>query len=226
MKKRIPSEKEKLLNPIVGRFNFTSQYKVGTVTNIILLEKFNNIDEWEKYYYNSGRNRQRLEKNAKTKKELSILKKGFGRTEEELEEIGKELYKKVEEFKKITLEDCKNCIKQYVIDNTWEGIIEREQNTIKKLEESIKEVEIKKTPGEIDASFSVDYEIEIKGSKIGIQIKPPSYLGHDKANIREQNKQKQEKYSGKVFTVVSEKNGEIQNKEIIDEIKKEIERLS
>jgi len=225
MEKRIPKEKEQLLNPIVGRFNFTSQNRVGTTTELILSKEFKNKEEWEDFYYKSGKERQKKMNEVKTDKEKTKLKREHGRTEEELEEIGKELYEKVKKFKEITEEDCKNCIKQYVVDNTWEGIMEREKNTVEELKEQGIE-NIKKTSGEVDTTFAVDFEIEINDKKVGLQIKPPTYLAHNKEDVRKQNKEKQEKYSGKVFTVMSEKDGTIINQEIIQEIKEEIRRLS
>lgn len=224
--KRIAPEKEKLLNPVVGRFNMTSQNMVGTVTELILKKDFKNIQEWEEFYYISGKERQDKEKKVKIGPDLTKLKREYGRTEEELEEIGKKLYEKVREFNKISEEDCINCIKQYVIDNTWEGIMEREKNTMKKLENEHLIKGFQKTSGDVDAYYSVDFEIIINNKKIGLQIKPPSYMGHDKADIREQNEQKQKKYAGKVFTVLSDKDGTILNPEIVLRIKEEIKRLS
>ena len=102
--KRIAPEKEKLLNPVVGRFNMTSQNMVGTVTELILRKDFKNIKEWEEFYYTSGKERQDKEKRVKSGPDFTKLKREYGRTEDELEEIGKKLYEKVKEFNKILRE--------------------------------------------------------------------------------------------------------------------------
>ena len=201
--KRIPKRVEQLLNPIVYRFNFTSRHKVGTVSELIEQSKAKTKEDWERYYYEHGR------------------------AEEELEAIGAQLYEKVLAFRKITLEDCQRCIKQYVIDNTWEGIRLRELNTIDQLRKKHGITGFEKTDGRTDAVYAVDWERTFPGGKkIGLQIKPRSYRSHYLAHVRAQNKEKQARYGGPVFTIVADKNGRIVNTEVIDRVKAEIGRAT
>ena len=76
--------------------------------------------------------------------------------------------------------------------------------------------------------------IQIKDKYIGLQIKPVSSGIQLPEIFKEYNLQKEthqkftEVFGGKVFYLFSEKVGdrkEIKNKEVIEEIKKEIERL-
>ena len=201
--KRIPKRVEQLLNPIVYRFNFTSRHKVGTVSELIEQSKAKTKEEWERYYYEHGR------------------------AEEELEEIGAQLYQKVLAFRAISREDCQRCIKQYVIDNTWEGIHLREHNTIERLQKQHGITGFHKTDGRTDAVYAVDWERTFPGGrKLGLQIKPKSYRGHYLANVRSQNEAKQARYGGPVLTVIADKNGRVINTEIIARIKAEIARAA
>lgn len=94
-------------------------------------------------------------------------------------------------------------------------------------------VEIKPAPDEWDRRYNVDYYIEVGGNYIGLQIKPIEsgislndyqwYEMHEKAH-----KEFIEKFGGAVFFVFSVKSEDkkvIHNKEVIDEIKAETERL-
>ena len=239
--KRIPSEKEKVLNPIVERHRLCGPNSVGQVSELILSNQFKNKDEWEKFYFESGKEMQKIIneqskilKKTKLKKLISELSKKYGRTENELNEKAKKLLDWIpeEEIKlksslnnlgKITLEDCRKCMKQYVIDNTWEGIIKREEAVVKKLiKKGFKN--IKKTEGEIDTKFGVDREIFSEDGKkrIGIQIKPSNSRGSPLIDTH--NQEAQSKYSGKVITIFSNTKGKIKDEEkIIQEIRKELE---
>jgi hypothetical protein len=80
----------------------------------------------------------------------------------------------------------------------------------------------------------VDFYIEVEGKFIGLQIKPASGVSHIPQICKERDLQKethrkfQEKCGGKVFYIVSVKEGGrkvIANKEVIEEIRAEIVRL-
>jgi hypothetical protein len=94
-------------------------------------------------------------------------------------------------------------------------------------------IEIKPASDEWDRTYNVDYYIEVGDKFIGLQIKPIEsgfslndyqwYEMHEKAH-----KEFKKKYGGAVlfvYSVKSDKKKVIHNKEIIDEIKAEIERL-
>ncbi len=95
-------------------------------------------------------------------------------------------------------------------------------------------VEIKPDPDEWDRVYNVDFYIEVNNKFIGIQIKPstfehaPDYERKWRDIYRESLEKFTEKFGGKVFIIVSIKSGdkkEVYNKEVIEEIRKEIERL-
>ena len=82
--------------------------------------------------------------------------------------------------------------------------------------------------------FNVDFFITLNGKYIGLQIKPAGGTSHISQIFKERQLQERthkkftEKYGGKVFYVISIKEGDkkkIYNPEVIEEIKNEIERL-
>jgi hypothetical protein len=95
-------------------------------------------------------------------------------------------------------------------------------------------VEIKPAPDEWDRLYNVDFYIKVKEKYIGLQIKPITYnqtpeVYKWKEWISQTHKKFEEKFGGKVFIVFSmEENNkkEIFNKEIVEEIKNEIKKLS
>lgn len=120
-----------------------------------------------------------------------------------------------------------------VINQTFDGYI-TEIETIYGQLEKILDVKIEPAPDKWDRLYNVDFYIKIKEKFIGIQIKPVSDGIQIPEIFKEKNLQSKshkifnEKFGGKVFYVFSTKiNGkkDIVNKEIIEEIKKEIERL-
>ena len=96
------------------------------------------------------------------------------------------------------------------------------------------DVKIEPAPDEWDRLFNVDFYIKIGDKYIGLQIKPVNAGIQLPEIFKEYNLQAEthikftEVFGGKVFYLFSAKNGdrkEIVNKEVIDEIKQEIERL-
>jgi len=93
---------------------------------------------------------------------------------------------------------------------------------------------IEPAPDEWDRLYNVDFFIRGNGKYIGIQIKPV-HQGIQLAQIFKEkdlqgktHKEFTQQYGGKVFYVYSSKVGdrkEIRNKEVIEEIRQEIERL-
>ena len=95
-------------------------------------------------------------------------------------------------------------------------------------------VKIEPAPDEWNRLFNVDFFIKLNGKYIGLQIKPAGGVSHisqifKEKQIQEKTHQKfTEKYGGKVFYVISIKEGDkkkIYNPEVIEEIKLEVERL-
>ena len=86
---------------------------------------------------------------------------------------------------------------------------------------------IKKTDGEIDHKYAVDYEVYMGDVlKFGIQIKPKSYLGNVPylRRARYANEQKftayKEKFGCPIYVIISKTSGEIQNMEIIAKLQR------
>ncbi len=207
--------KEWILNSATNRFQLNFKRNVGAVAEEIRKCNPKSIDDWQKYYF----------ENVKT--------------EEQIIELGKKLYIKiteilVAEIDEITEEDCINYIRELVIDRTYEGYI-REIKTIYGQLQEILQCKISPAPDKWDRLFNVDFFIEINGKYIGLQIKPVSETTQMTEIYKEIEIQKnthkkfKEKYGGEVFYIYSYKSGNkkiIKNIEIIDDIKKEIERLS
>lgn len=223
-------------------------WSVGYVSTLIELVTFNTKEAWEKYYYQSGKERndiiakQFIEKtpilNHHTLKktdsikiqqlswELKNLNFQYGRTKEQLTEKGEILFNHM--FKKgvaISLGECIECVRFRTICETWNGIIIRERNTVQKLKEIFPDIEFCKTNGQFDHQYAVDYELKINGSLIcGVQIKPKSYtyktpyLNKARTANKHKNITYKTQFGKSVFDVIAQTNGTILNKEIITEI--------
>ena len=205
--------KEWILNQANMRWRLTRKTKVGSVAELIRKCVPKTLQEWEKYYL----------MNAYSK--------------EHLEQLGKTLFIKVTdvckaEIEDVTEEDCINFIYNLVINRTFDGYQSEIQTVYGQLGK-ILEVKIEAAPDEWDRGYNVDYFIKVKDRYIGLQIKPAGYEYITQIiNEREQQKKTHEKftakYGGKVFYVISitkGKNKIIYNHEVIEEIKKEIDRL-
>jgi hypothetical protein len=158
-------------------------------------------------------------------------------SKEHLVEIGKKLYVKITEVLRaeidnITEEDCINYVINLVINRTFDGYMTEKKTIYEQLQE-ILGVKIEPAPDEWDRLFNVDFFIKIKDKFIGLQIKPAGYafitqIINEKTHQLETHKKFTSKYGGKVFYIISVKDGDnkkIYNTEVIDEIKQEIEKL-
>lgn len=108
-----------------------------------------------------------------------------------------------------------------------------EKKTIYEQLQYILGVKIEPAPDEWDRLFNVDFFIKIKDKYIGLQIKPAGYafitqIINERKNQEATHKKFTAKYGGRVFYVISIKDGDkkrIYNTEVIEEIRQEIERL-
>jgi hypothetical protein len=122
----------------------------------------------------------------------------------------------------LSLEDCFECVRFRTICETWNGIIVRENNTIKNLSVLFPQLSFVKTSGEVDHKYAVDYEVYLDGVlKCALQIKPKTYLGNA-PYIRKARMANEHKYAQyfnlkgvRVFNVISKSSGEIINTDII-----------
>ena len=208
--------KEWVLNSANMRWGLNKKTQVGAVAEEIRKCSPRNIGDWENYYYKKVYPKSRLV------------------------ELGKKLYVKISEviraeIDEISEEDCIDFVINLVINRTYDGYVSEKETIYGQLQD-ILGVKIEPAPDEWDRGFNVDFFIKIKDKHIGLQIKPTGYA-YIPQIINERNQQKEthdkftKKYGGKVFYIFSVKDEQtgkkiIANKEVIDEIKAEIKRLS
>lgn len=186
---------------------------VGAVSDEIRKCSPKTVKEWEEYYF----------KNVYPK--------------EHLIEIGKKLYVKITEvlraeIDEITEDDCINYVINLVINRTFDGYM-TEKKTIYEQLQDILGVKIEPAPDEWDRLFNVDFFIKIKDKYLGLQIKPAGYsfitqIIQERKNQEATHKKFTAKYGGRVFYVISIRDGDkkkIYNTEVIEEIRQEIRRL-
>jgi len=218
--------KEWILNIATNRWGLNKKNSVGPVAEWIRECSPKKIEEWESCYKD------------KLKKFLE-RKKIYIKPDAYLEDLGKKLYTKIsevlkKEIEEVSEEDCIVYIKNLVINRTFEGY-QTEINTIYGILEKELGVKLIPAPNNWDRLYNVDFYIQVKDKYIGIQIKPISYnqtpeIHKWKDRLEKSHKKFKEKFGRDVFIVFSVKNEagrkEIWNKEVIEDIKKEIERLS
>ncbi|MBI4632364.1 MAG: MjaI family restriction endonuclease [Deltaproteobacteria bacterium] len=206
--------KEWILNSAMNRFQLNFKRNVGPTSESIRQCAPKTVDEWQEYYFTNVRSKDHIE------------------------DLGKKLYVKITEViqaevEEITEQDCVDYMVQLVIDRTFDGYMTEIKTIYGQLEKEL-DVNIEPAPDEWDRLFNVDFFIKISDKYIGIQIKPINQGIQLSQIFKEKNLQRKthekftKQYGGKVFYVFSSKVGEkkeIRNKEVIDEIKQEIERL-
>lgn len=207
--------KEWILNSAMNRFQLNFKRNVGPTSESIRKCSPKTLDEWREYYF----------KNVKSK--------------EHIEDLGKKLYVKIteviqSEVAELNEQDCIDYMIQLVIDRTFDGYMTEIQTVYGQLQK-ILGVPIEAAPDEWDRLFNVDFFIKIGEKYIGLQIKPVNSgiqlpeIFKEYAIQEETHIKFTKVFGGKVFYLFSAKIGdkkEIQNNEVIDEIKQEIERLS
>ena len=205
--------REWILNQANMRWGLTKKNKVGPVSELIRKCSPKSLKDWEKYYYNNVYPKQHLE------------------------ELGGRLYIKITEvcqaeIESIAEEDCINFIINLVVNRTYDGYQSEIQTIYGQLQQSLR-VKVEPAPDEWDRGYNVDFFIKVNNRYIGLQIKPAGYAYITQIiNELEFQKKTHEKftakYGGKVFYVISVKEGKkkiIHNPKVIEEIRKEIERL-
>ena len=213
--------RETLLNYGMNRWGLNKANSVGTTSELIRTCSPKSFEEWEEFYFN----------NAVQKK-----RNGIKVTREYITELGRKLYIKLSEvvqneLESIREEECIDYAYNLVLNRTYEGY-KREINTVYGQLESILGVKIQPAPDEWDRTFNVDFFIQVKDKHIGLQIKSVSGLALDHyqwEKMHEHNHAKFEKQNGgRVFFIYSRKSGKkskIDNPDVIEDIKKDIERL-
>ena len=206
--------KEWILNSSLNRFQLNFKRNVGPTSESIRQCAPKTLDEWREYYF----------KNVRSK--------------EHIESLGKKLYIKITEViqaevEDITEQDCIHYMMQLVIDRTFDGYMTEIKTVYGQLEKELG-IKIEPASDEWDRHFNIDFFIKVRDKFIGIQIKPInqgiqlSQIFKEKDLQLKSHESFTKQYGGKVFYIFSSKVGdkkEIRNKEVIDEIKQEIERL-
>ncbi len=207
--------KEWILNSAMNRFQLNFKRNVGPTSESIRQCAPKTLEDWRGYYF----------KNVRSK--------------EHIEDLGRKLYIKITEViqaevEEITEQDCVDYMVQLVIDRTFDGYMTEIKTIYGQLEKEL-QVKIEPAPDEWDRLYNVDFFIRIKDKFIGIQIKPvnqgiqlPQIFKEKDLQLKTHEKFTQ-KYGGRVFYVYSSKVGErkeIRNKEVIDEIRQEMETLN
>jgi len=207
--------KEWILNSTMNRFQLNFKRNVGPTSESIRECTTKKLEEWRDYYF----------KNVRSK--------------DQIEDLGKKLYVKITEViqaevEDITEKDCIDYMIQLVIDRTFDGYMTEIKTVYGQLQQEI-EMKIEPAPDEWDRLYNVDFFIQIKNKYIGLQIKPINQgiqiaqIFKEKSLQHTTHQHFTEKFGGKVFYIFSSKVGErkeIRNREVIAEIKKEIERLT
>ncbi|MDH4222067.1 MAG: MjaI family restriction endonuclease [candidate division Zixibacteria bacterium] len=205
--------KEWILNQANMRWGLTKKSKVGPVSELIRKCAPKSLNKWEEYY----------------------CRKVYSK--EYLEQLGRKLYVKITEvcqaeIESISEQDCIDFVINLVINRTFDGYQSEIQTIYGQLQEVLG-VKVEPAPDEWDRGYNVDFFIKVKDKYIGLQIKPAGYAYITQIiNELEFQKKTHEKFTahhgGKVFYVISvkeEKGKVIYNPEVIEEIKKEIDRL-
>lgn len=216
-------KKEFLLNHACQLYQLTRPNKVGAVMNLIRQCQPSSIEEWERWYF----------ENAKTEGKTPVKI-----SKESLLELGERLYTKMTELvipqiqeaiSNITRQDCVDYVYNLTINRTYDGY-QREKSVVNDgLAKIFKDVEFMESDPELDHAGDIDYVAKVGKYQFGIQIKPvtanANFGGYSLSErMKASFEDFTEKFGGAVFVVYS-LDGKIANKEVVDEISKEIERL-
>lgn len=216
--------KEWILNMATNRWGLNKKDSVGPVALWIRECAPKNVVDWKEFYY------QKLQQMLR-EKQIDIS------PQEYLEDLGRKLYIKITEviqaeINEVTEEDCIQYIYHLVINRTFDGYQTEIKTIYEQLQQELK-VPIKPAPDEWDRLYNVDFYIEINNKYIGLQIKPITYKQTPENYkwidfLTKTHQRFTEEIGGKVFLIFSIKEGDkksIYNRQVVDEIKKEIERL-
>ncbi len=216
--------KEWILNIATNRWGLNKKNSVGPVSQWIRECSPNTTKEWEQFYY------EKL-KDFLKRKGTSLSPKEY------IEDLGRKLYVKITEniqaeIEEVTEEDCIQYIYDLVINRTFDGY-QTEIKTIYGQLQKILQVAIHPAPDEWDRVYNVDFFIDIDGKYIGLQIKPITYeqtpeVYRWKEWLSKTHDKFDKDIGGKVFIIFSikrEGRKVIYNSEVIDKIKREIDRL-
>ena len=211
-------KKERVLNYACQTYQLSRPNKVGAVMALIRECQPNSFEEWEQWYF--------LNAHTSGKKPTKI-------TNESLREFGERLYAKITEivipewesaFRELTEQDCIDYIYNLTINRTYDGYL-REKSVINDgLAKLFPDVVFEESDPELDHAGDIDYVAKVGNASIGIQIKPiTASANFGSYSLTERMKASFESFKD-VFVVFS-LDGEIANKDVIEQINNEINRL-
>lgn len=216
--------KERVLNYACQTYQLSRPNKVGAVMALIRQCQPTSYGEWKDWYfenaYTNGKNTTKI-------------------THDTLKELGERLYAKITEivipeweaaFRELTLQDCIDYIYNLTINRTYDGYLREKSVVYDGLAKIFSDIKFEESDPELDHAGDIDFIAKIGENHIGIQIKPVTATANfGNYSLTERMKTSfesfKEQFGGNVFIVFS-LDGEIANKEIIEEIRKEIIRLS
>lgn len=216
-------KKERVLNYACQTYQLSRPNKVGAVMALIRECQPNTFEEWEQWYF--------LNAHTSGKKPTKI-------TNESLRELGERLYAKITEivipewesaFRELTEQDCIDYIYNLTINRTYDGYL-REKSVINDgLAKLFPYLIFEESDPELDHAGDIDYVAKVGNASLGIQIKPiTASANFGSYSLTERMKASfesfKEQYGGNVFVVFS-LDGEIANKDVIEQINNEINRL-
>lgn len=215
--------KEKVLNYACQTYQLSRPNKVGAVMALIRECQPKNVVEWEKWY---------LEKAFTQGKEPVKITQGV------LRELGQRLYEKITgvvipewqaAFESLTRKDCEEYIYNLTVNRTYDGFIREKSVVYDGLAKYFPDIRFVESDADLDHAGDVDYLGYVGEKAFGIQVKPitaKANFGRYSLSERMRNNFRafEEKYGGKVFIVFSVK-GEVENGEVVEEIREEIKKL-
>ena len=216
-------KKEKVLNYACQTYQLSRPNKVGAVMALIRECQPQTIEQWETWYFENA---------------YTDSKNAFKVTKGSMNELGTRLHEKITEvvipewqeaFRSLTLQDCIDYIHNLTINRTFDGYIREKSVVNDGLAKHYPSVKFEESPSELDHAGDIDYLGYVGDKAIGIQIKPVTAKSNfGNYSISERMKSSfqdfENEYGGKVFIIFS-LDGEIANKNVLQEIDKEINRL-
>lgn len=216
-------KKEKVLNYANQTYQLSRPNKVGAVMALIRECQPKTIQEWERWYFENA---------------YTVSKVPTKISPGSLRELGERLYEKITEVvipewqaasSQLTLQDCIDYIYNLTVNRTFDGFLREKSVVNDGLAKIFPDIIFEESDSELDHAGDIDYVAKVDNRAFGIQIKPltaKANFGNYSPTERMKNSFAgfEEQYGGKVFIVFS-LDGEIGNKEVIEQIRKEIERL-
>jgi hypothetical protein len=215
--------KEIILNYANRRWGFTKTNKVGEVMALIRQCQPQTFQEWQEWYF----------KNAftNTKHPIKINR-------EILTELGQRLHEKITEIvapqlrealATLTLQDCIDYVYELTILRTFDGYLTEKSVVYDILAKKFPDIVFEETNPDLDHAGDVDFIGKVGNKAFGLQIKritAQASMGNFSVTARMEQSFRdfEHQHGGKVFIVFSV-DGKIFNEKIVEEIRKEIERL-